>query len=314
MSAFDSILLIAFGAPEKVEDIRPFLQAVTVGRNIPQDRIEEVVHHYELIGGRSPLNELTFRQAAALARLLEDDEIPLPVYVGMRNWHPFLHETLTEMKNKGHCRALGIILSAFQTEASWDRYMSDVGVACGKVGRGSPEVSFTSGWASHPLFINAVASTMTDILSEITPAKQKATPVVFTAHSLPKSMAEGSPYVSQFTGAARAVAERVGHPNWSVAYQSRSGPPTEPWLEPDVCDVLRDLAKKGCKEAVVVPIGFVCEHVEVQYDLDLEARTVAEEMGIRLHRAPAVNDHPIFVGMLADLVKKEMRTVGSTAR
>ena len=279
MSGFDSILLIAFGGPEKPEEIRPFLQVVTAGRNIPQDRIEEVVHHYELMGGRSPLNELTFRQAAALARLLEDDGIPLPVYVGMRNWHPFLHETLTQMKNKGHHRALGIILSAFQTEASWDRYMRDVGIACGRVGGEAPDVSFTSGWANHPLFIDAVASTMTDALSEVMPAKQKATPVVFTAHSIPKSMAEGSPYVSQFTGAAQAVAESVGHPNWSVAYQSRSGPPREPWLEPDVCNVLRDLAEK---------------------------------IGLRLHRAPAVNDHPIFVGMLADLAKKEMKAAGPT--
>ncbi len=314
MSAFDSILLIAFGGPEKVEDIRPFLQVVTAGRNIPQDRIEEVVHHYELMGGRSPLNELTFRQAGALARLLEGDGIPLPVYVGMRNWHPFLHETLTEMKKKSHRHALGIILSAFQAEASWDRYMSDVGVASAKVGRGAPEVSFTSGWAGHPLFIDAVASTMTNTLSEVAPAKQKATPVVFTAHSIPKSIAEGSHYESQVTEAARAVAEGVGHPNWSVAYQSRSGPPRDPWLEPDVCDVLRDLAKKGSEDVVVVPIGFVCEHVEVQYDLDLEARKVAEKIGLRLHRAPAVNDHPIFVGMLADLVKKEMKAEGPIAR
>jgi ferrochelatase len=314
MSVFDSILLIAFGGPEKPEEIRPFLEVVTAGRNIPKDRIEEVTHHYELMGGRSPLNELTFRQAGALARLLADDGIPLPVYVGMRNWHPFLHETLTEMKNKGHRRSLGIILSAFQAEASWDRYMSDVGVACGKVGRGAPEVSFTSGWASHPLFIDAVATTLTGALSEVTPAKQKATPVVFTAHSIPKSMAEGSQYTSQFTAAARAVAEGVGQPNWSVAYQSRSGSPRDPWLEPDICDVLRDLPKKGCEDVVVVPIGFVCEHVEVQYDLDLEARKVAEKIGLCFHRATAVNDHPIFVGMLADLVKKEMKAVGPTAR
>ncbi len=314
MSEFDSILLIAFGGPEKPDEIRPFLEVVTEGRNIPQDRIEEVVHHYELMGGRSPLNELTFRQADALSRLLADDGIPLPVYVGMRNWHPFLHETLAQMKNEGHRRALGIILSAFQTEASWDRYMRDVGVASGRVGREAPEVLFTSGWASHPLFIDAVATTLTRALSEVMPAKQRATPVVFTAHSIPKSMAEGSPYVSQFTGAARAVGERVGHPNWSVAYQSRSGPPRELWLEPDVCDVLRDLANKGCEDVVVVPIGFACEHVEVRYDLDLEARKLAETIRIRLHRAPAVNDHPIFVGMLADLVKKEMNAGGPTER
>lgn len=314
MGAIDSILLIAFGGPEKPEDIRPFLQVVTAGRNIPQDRIEKVVRHYELMGGRSPLNELTFRQAGALARRLVDDGVPLPVYVGMRNWHPFLHETLMEMKNKNQHHTAGIILSAFQTEASWDRYKYDVSDARVKVGAGAPEVSFTPGWATHPLFIGAVANTLADALSQITPAKQKATPVVFTAHSIPKSMADGSPYVSQFTVASQAVAERIGHSNWSVAYQSRSGPPGMPWLEPDICDVLRSLGKQGCKDVVVVPIGFVCEHVEVQYDLDVEAQKLAHNIGLRLHRAAAVNDHPSFVGMLAEMVKKEITDSGSAVR
>ncbi len=307
MGAIDSILLIAFGGPEKPEDIRPFLQVVTKGRNIPPRRIEEVAHHYELVGGCSPFNELTFRQADALSRHLEDHGIPLPVYVGMRNWHPFLHETLIEMKNKERRRALGIILSAFQTEASWDRYMNDVDDACGKIGKGAPEVSLTSGWANHPLFIDAVMATAADALSQVSLAKQDETPLVFTAHSIPKSMAEGSPYVSQFTAASRAVAERIGHTNWLVAYQSRSGSPSVPWLEPDVCDVLRSLGSKGCKDIVVVPIGFVCEHVEVLYDLDVEARSLAHEFGFRLHRAAVVNDHPSFVEMLAALVKKELK-------
>ncbi len=310
MGVIDSVLLIAFGGPERPEDIRPFLQIVTAGRKIPEDRIEEVVHHYELVGGRSPINELTLRQAGALARYLEDNGSSLPVYVGMRNWHPFLHETLTEMKNREHRHTLGIILSAFQTEASWDRYIRDVADACGKVGKGAPEVSFTSGWANHPLFVDAVLAALFHALSQVNPVNQNATPVVFTAHSIPKSMADGTPYVSQFTAASRAVADRMGHKNWLVAYQSRSGPPSVAWLEPDVCDVLCSLAKKGCKDVVVVPIGFVCEHVEIRYDLDLEAGEVARKMGLRLHRAAAVNDHPSFVRMLSDLVEKELKAGG----
>ena len=307
MGVIDSILLIAFGGPERPEDIRPFLQIVTAGRNTPEARIEDVVHHYELIGGRSPLNELTFRQAGALAHQLKDNGSSLPVYVGMRNWHPFLHETLTEIRNREHRHTLGIILSAFQTEASWNRYKTDVADACAKVGKEAPEVSFTPGWANHPLFVDAEFATVSHALAQVTPENQNATPVVFTAHSIPRSMADGTPYVSQFTAASRAVADRMGHQNWSVAYQSRSGPPSVPWLEPDVCDVLRSLAKKGCKDVVVVPIGFVCEHVEVQYDLDLEAGEVARKLGLRLHRAAAVNDHPSFVKMLSDLVEKELK-------
>ena len=303
MSAFDSILLIAFGGPEKPEDIRPFLEIVTAGRRIPPERLEEVAHHYELIGGRSLLNELTFLQAAALGRLLARDGMSRPVYVGMRNWHPFLHETLGEMKDKGHRRALGIILSSFQTEASWERYVGDVAAAREKLGPGAPEVRYAPPWFDHPRFIEAMVDRVSDALSQVAPARREATPLIFTAHSVPTAMADGSPYVEQFKAASRSVAERLDHLRWTVAYQSRSGSPNDPWLEPDISDVLRGLAKEGVGEVVVAPIGFVCDHVEVLYDLDVEARRVAEALGLGFHRATAVNDHPAFVEMLADLVK-----------
>lgn len=301
MSAADSVLLIAFGGPEKPEDIRPFLQLVTTGRGIPPERIEEVARHYEAIGGRSPLNQLTFEQAKGLRRALKREGLSHPVFVGMRNWHPFLHETLAAMKDLGHHRALGIILSAFQTEASWQRYIVDVLAARRKVGADAPEVVYGPSWFDHPRFIEAAADRVAEALARVAPERRSSTPLVFTAHSVPLAMADGSPYVEQFWSASQAVAGRLDHPRWSVAYQSRSGAPGDPWLEPDIAGVLRNLAEASASDVVVAPIGFVCDHVEVLYDLDVEARQLAEKLGLRFHRAAAVNDHPAFIEMLADV-------------
>ena len=314
MQTFDSILLIAFGGPEKPEDIRPFLRIVTAGRRIPPERIEEVAHHYELIGGRSPHNELTFSQAEALGRALERDGLPQPVYVGMRNWHPFLDETLAAMRDRGHRRALGIILSSFQTEASWERYLGDVAAAREKVGPGAPEVVYAPAWADHPRFIEAMVDRVREALAGIPPKRREATALVFTAHSVPTAMAQGSPYEAQLQAAGKRVAEQLGHPRWLVAYQSRSGSPRDSWLEPDIGEVIRDLARDGVMDMVVAPMGFVCDHVEILYDLDVEARQVAETVGLQLHRALSANDHPAFIEMLADLVKWGLRGDGPLAR
>jgi len=303
MSAVDSVLLVAFGGPTARHEIRPFLEIVTRGRGIPAGRLEEVAHHYEQMpGGRSPLTELTFAQARGLEQALAQAGPALPVFVGMRNWHPFLHETLGEMAGKGARRALGIILSPLRTEASWERYMQDVAEARARVAR-APEVGFAPAWFEYPRFVAAVADRTRTALGEIPQDTRATTPLVFTAHSVPVAMAEASPYVSDLTAAARAVARRLGHARWSVAYQSRSGSPRESWLEPDVTSVLRRLAADGERHAVVVPIGFVCDHVEVLYDLDVEARRVAAAAGLTLHRAAAVNDHPEFIAMLAELVR-----------
>jgi ferrochelatase len=304
VTAFDSVLLIAFGGPEKPEDIRPFLQKVAEGRPIPPERLEEVARHYEAIGGRSPLNELTRLQAEGLRRVLRRDGRFERVYVGMRNWRPYLQDALVEMKRNGHLRALGIILSAFQTEASWERYMADVAGARAKVGAGCPEVAFAGPWADHPLFLEAMADRARKALEEVPPERRTAAQLVFTAHSVPVAMAEGSPYVTQVQSAAAAIAGRLGHRGWSVAYQSRGGSPREAWLEPDIADVLRALGREGASDVVVAPIGFVCDHVEVLYDLDIQARELARACGITLHRALTANDHPAFVEMLADLVRK----------
>jgi len=298
----DSVLLIAFGGPSAPHEIRPFLEIVARGRRIPPERLEEVAHHYELMpGGCSPINALTRAQATALENRLRSEDAALPVFVGQRNWHPFLHETLAEMAARVHRRTLGIILSPLRTEASWDRYMTDVAAAREKT-PGAPEVVFAPAWGDHPLFVEAVADRVAAALQEVPEEDRRWTPMVFTAHSVPVAMAERSPYVSDFEQAAHAVIEALEHPRFTLAYQSRSGSPSEPWLEPDVNDVVRSVAADGEKHAVIVPLGFVCDHVEILYDLDVEARGIAEQHGMALHRARAVNDHPEFIAMLAHLV------------
>jgi ferrochelatase len=300
----DCVLLVAFGGPERPEDVRPFLQIVTAGRRIPPERLEEVAHHYDRIGGRSPLNALTRRQAEGLRASLAGAGCPLPVWIGMRNWHPFLSETLAEMRDRGRRRALGIILSPLVTEASWGRYMEDVAAARDKVGPDAPEVAFAAPWSDHPRFIEAVADRAGQALEGLEPARRAAARLVFTAHSVPVAMAAASPYAAQLETATRRVATALGRAGWTVAYQSRSGSPRDPWLEPDVGDVIRALAGEGARDVVVVPIGFVCDHVEVLYDLDVEAREIAAACGVGFHRAGTANDHPAFIAMLADLVRR----------
>ncbi|MGH7314273.1 MAG: ferrochelatase, partial [Candidatus Rokuibacteriota bacterium] len=300
------MLLIAFGGPTAPDEIRPFLEGVTRGRRIPPARLEEVAHHYEQMpGGRSPLNELTEAQAGALGAALAAGGPALPVFVGMRNWRPWLRDTLAAMAAQGHRRALGVILSPLRTEASWERYMADVAEARAATPR-APDVVFAPAWFDHPGFVEALADRCRRTFERVPAAARSQTPLVFTAHSVPVAMAAASPYVADFTAASREVASRLGHGRWSLAYQSRSGSPGEPWLEPDVNDVLRVLAHEGARHAVVAPIGFVCDHVEVLYDLDVEACATARAAGLTLHRAQAVNDHPAFIAALAELVRRHV--------
>jgi ferrochelatase len=301
---YDAVLLIAFGGPEKMEDVRPFLTNVLKGRPVPPQRLEEVVRHYELFNGRSPFNEITFRQARALQQLLEHEGPKLPVYVGMRNWHPYLHETLAQMAADGVEQALGFILSAQQSEVGWDRYKENVAAAREQVGPRAPMVEYIPGWHAHPLFIEAVADLTRKAFAQVPSERRAKTPLVFTAHSVPLAMPGTSTYVQQIEKGARLVAEKVGHACWSVVYQSRSGDPRTPWLEPDIGAVLPKLAAEGAHEVVVVPIGFVCDHIEVLYDLDVEAKRIAVRHGLNIIRAGTVNDHPTFIRMMADVVRK----------
>ena len=299
----DAVLLIAFGGPTAPHEIVPFLENVARGRRIPRERIEEVAHHYaQMPGGRSPLNELTMAQAQALAGALAGAGMPLEVHVGMRHWHPYLHETLAGLAARGVRRCLGIIMSPLRSEASWDRYQADVAEARARTA-GAPEVVFAPPWSTRHGFLAAVADRARHALDGVPEVGKHWTPLVFTAHSIPVAMAEAAPYVEDFSTAARAVAHRLGHARFTLAYQSRSGRPEKPWLEPDVNDVLASLAADGERHAVVVPIGFVCDHVEILYDLDVDAAARARARGLTLHRARAVNDHPAFIAALAEVVK-----------
>jgi ferrochelatase len=297
------VLLVAYGGPTAPHEIRPFLENAARGRRIPPERLEAVARHYEhMPGGRSPLNDLTLLQARRLGEALAAAGRAVPVFVGMRNWHPFLHETLAEMAAAGVRRALGIILSSLRTEASWDRYVDDVVQARART-PGAPEVVFAPAWGQHPRFLDAVADRARAAFAPIPERERAWTPLVFTAHSVPVTMADRSSYVAELTAASHGVADRLQHKRFSIAYQSRSGSPHDVWLEPDIGDVLRSLAGDGERAVVVVPIGFVCDHVEVLYDLDVAAREIARERGLAFHRAATVNDHPDFIAALADLVR-----------
>ena len=304
---YDAVLLIAFGGPTRPEEIRPFLARVTKGIPIPPERLEEVAHHYEAVGGKSPLNEITFCQAEGLKSVLQENRLPLPVYVGMRNSSPFFGETLKRMANDGIRRALGFILSSHRTEASWDRYQKNVAHARVELGPQAPQVAYCAGWHDHPLFIQTWAELIHASFADIPVHQRASTDLVFTAHSLPAAMASRSPYVEQLEATARSVAAKLGHERWSIAYQSRSGKPTHPWLEPDIGNAIRKLAAAGRKEVVVAPIGFVCDHVEVLYDLDIEAKKIAEDHGVTMRRASCPNDHPTFIQMIAEVIQDTMK-------
>jgi protoporphyrin/coproporphyrin ferrochelatase len=305
--AYQAILLIAFGGPTSPEEVRPFLDRITKGLSIPPERLEEIAHHYEAVGGKSPLNEITFRQAKALEKILNLEGTKRPVHVGLRNSSPFFSETLAHMARDGIKRALGFILSSHQTEASWERYQQNIADARDEFGGNAPAIDYCGGWHDHPLFIQCWVELIQTTLAKIPHEGRETTPLIFSGHSVPAVMAALSPYVEQLETSARLIAERLGHPRWSIAYQSRSGKPTDPWLEPDIGDALRKLAREGCDEVIVAPIGFVCDHVEVLYDLDIEAKQIAAGLGVNLIRANCPNDHPTFIRMMAEMIKERIK-------
>jgi ferrochelatase len=306
---YQAILLIAFGGPTCKDEIRPFLARISKGIPIPPERLEEVAHHYEAVGGKSPLNEITFRQAKALEKILNTQGAKLPVYAGLRNASPFFSETLAQMANDGTKRALGFILSSHRTEASWERYQKNIADARVELGDNAPAIDYCDGWHDHPLFIRCWVELIEAAFAKLAPEKKESTPVIFTAHSLPLAMAARSPYVEQLGTSARLIAEKLKHRPWSLAYQSRSGKPTEPWLEPDIGEAIRQLASQRQKQVIVAPIGFVCDHVEVLYDLDMAAKRLAADLGVSLIRASCPNDHPTFIQMIADVIEAKTKQV-----
>jgi protoporphyrin/coproporphyrin ferrochelatase len=305
---FDSILLVSFGGPQGLSDIRPFLANVLRGRRVSPERVEEVAHHYELFGGVSPITAITERQGEGLRARLAAAGHPLPVYVGMRNWQPLLPDTLRAMYQAGARRAIGFITAAQHSYSSCQQYRENVAAARAELRRDGQDVdvTFVGSWYDHPLFIAANAAHVRTAIGRLPAAVRDAARLVFTAHSIPTTMAASSRYEQQLNESASLVAADVGVKDWAVVYQSRSGRPGDPWLEPDVCDYLRRERAAGLAAAVLCPIGFVCDHVEVLYDLDREAADVCGEVGLPMTRAETVNDDPLFLDMMTDVV---LRTV-----
>ena len=304
---FDAVLVISFGGPQGPADIRPFLANVLRGRRVPPQRVEEVAHHYELFDGRSPLTEITMRQAEGLRVRLAAAGRALPVYVGMRNWHPFLADTLRQMHADGVRRAIGFIAAAQHSYSSCQQYRENVAAAREELRRttgGDIDVTYTGSWFDHPLFVAANAAHVRDARARLPEASRGGARLVFTAHSIPTSMAARSRYHEQLRESSRLVAEAVGMADWALVYQSRSGRPEDPWLGPDVCEYLRQASAEGVPGVVVSPIGFVCDHIEVLYDLDREAADVCRDIGLPMARAESVNDDPLFLDMMADVVMK----------
>jgi ferrochelatase len=303
---FDAVLLIAFGGPQAPEDIRPFLANVLRGRRVAPGRVDEVAHHYEVVGGRSPLNELTQAQADGLRDRLIAAGAPLPVFVGMRNWHPYLTETFEAMSRQGIRRAVGFIAAAHRSYSSCTQYRENVPEARAHLARaGLPdvEITYVSDWFDHDMFVEANADRIRTAIARLEPSLRDKARLIFTAHSIPESMALRYPYRQQFQETAALVSARlpVQGPRATV-YQSRSGRPEDPWLGPDICEYLRTAHAEGVGAAVISPVGFICDHVEVLYDLDIEAAEVCRELGLPMVRAQAVNDHPLFLDMMADVV------------
>jgi len=302
---FDAVLFLAFGGPEGVDEIRPFLANVLRGRRIPPARVEEVAHHYERFGGVSPITAITARQAAALEAALQARGVPLPVRVGARNWRPLLVDTCRTLHDSGARRLLVVLAAAHRSYSSCEQYKQNLWQAQEELATaGLPrlDVVYAGDWDVSPGFVDAVVDRITAARATLPAEVRDAARLVFTAHSIPTAMSAVERYVQQLRESASAVAARLGVEGWALVFQSRSGRPEDPWLEPDVNDYLRDARAAGLAAAILVPIGFLADHIEVLFDLDVEARATAAEIGLPLARAEAVNDHPRFVDALADAV------------
>lgn len=287
---YDALLIVSFGGPEGPPDVMPFLENVTRGRGVPQERLLQVAEHYHRFGGKSPINHQCRELVDALQK-----EISLPVYWGNRNWSPFLADALRDMCRDGVKRALAFVTSGYSSYSGCRQYRENIAAAQAEVGDGAPEIHKLRVFYNHPLFIEACAN-------RVRAARQGDPRLIVTAHSIPCSMAESSDYQKQLCETARLVAQAADLPEWDLVYQSRSGSPHIPWLEPDILDHLRDLHARAVNNVLLAPLGFLSDHLEVLYDLDTEARDLAAELGMQFARAATVGTHPAFVQMIAELV------------
>ena len=302
---YDAILIVSFGGPEKPDDVLPFLENVTRGRNVPCERLLEVAEHYYHFGGKSPINDQCRQLIAALGSELVEHGTELPIYWGNRNWHPFLVDTVRQMRKDGIQHALAFVTSAYSSYSGCRQYREDVAAAQAELREGAPKVEKLRVFYNHPGFIEAAADRVRKALAQFCKNDPDSAthPVrlVISAHSIPSSMAQTSAYESQLRETARLVAETVGLTQWDLVFQSRSGPPSQPWLGPDILDHLKKLSAENVS-VLIAPLGFVSDHLEVLYDLDTEAQGVAQELGLKMVRAATVGTHPAFIRMIRQLI------------
>jgi ferrochelatase len=301
-ASYDAVLLVSFGGPDGPDDVIPFLENVLRGRNVPRERMLEVAEHYYHFGGKSPINEQNLALLAALRAELDRRGPHLPVYWGNRNWHPLLTDTLREMADAGVKRVLAFVTSAFSSYSGCRQYRENIAAALAPLGDRAPQVDKIRVFFNHPGFVGPMAANVRRALETFPEADRPSVPVLFTAHSIPTSMADGCRYVTQLEESCRLVAEAAGVATWRLVYQSRSGPPTQPWLEPDICDAIRLQHAAGQTRLVIAPIGFISDHMEVLYDLDTEAADLCKELGVTMARAATVGTAPEFVAMVRDLI------------
>jgi protoporphyrin/coproporphyrin ferrochelatase len=334
MSAYDAFLLLSFGGPEGPDDVLPFLENVTRGRGVPEERLAEVAEHYHAYGGVSPINAQCRDLLAAIGTEFAAGGIDLPLYWGNRNWHPFIEDTVRQLKADGVERAIAFVTSAYSSYSACRQYLDDIDRAVAAVGPGAPRIDKIRPYFNHPGFVEPFAASVEAALAGLPAQAQAGARLVFTAHSVPAGMAASSGSVSQGTEvpgayggryaaelreASKLISERVrgGTLPFDLVFQSRSGPPSVPWLEPDVNDHLAGLAK-GTKAngallregppsgVVVVPVGFVSDHMEVVHDLDVEAAETAASLGLPFARAKAPGPTPRFAAMVRELVAERV--------
>jgi ferrochelatase len=296
---YDAILIVSFGGPERREDVIPFLENVLRGRDVPRARMLEVAEHYYHFDGVSPINQQCRELIGALG-----ERVSLPIYWGNRNWHPHLADTVRQMAADGIGRALGIATSAYSSYSGCRQYIENIAAARAAAGPTAPEIDKLPPFWRHQGFVAANTERVADALALIPAERRRDARLIYTAHSIPLSMAATCRYEEQLVETARRVAECAGHEEWDLVWQSRSGPPTQPWLEPDILDHLRALAGNGVRDVVVSPLGFLSDHMEVLYDLDYEAAALCRDLGINFVRAGTAGTHPCVIAMLAELIEE----------
>lgn len=309
VNSYDAILVLSFGGPEGMDDVMPFLRNVTRGRNVPETRLSEVAKHYELFGGVSPINEQNRKLISVLKEELESRQINLPVFWGNRNWKPYLLDALEEMSDAGVSKALAFVTSAYSSYSSCRQYLEDIESAQAEFKKKYPDkvvpmVDKIRPFFNHPGFISANEERLKECLSQID--NKRLVHVAFVAHSLPVTMADACTYESELNEVAAMIAERQRIKSWKVVFQSRSGPPQHKWLEPDILDHLQEVAADGYLEVIISPIGFVSDHMEVKYDLDVEAANLCRELEITMLRAKTAGLHPHFIFMISDLIAERI--------